>query len=250
MERWKWGCLRLAPTYTVTSIDGHSDGVCSGDDCTLLEALNAANANADANIINFAPGVTGVISTSLTPSGLPIYNPVTINGPGARVLAISGGRVARVFNITGTGPVNISGLSLVFGLASWQRFPDNVGGAILNTASLTLTDCTLSGNSATSSGGCIYNNGAGGNATLTLVRCTLSGNSASSAGGGILNAGYGGHATATLTNCTLDQNTANQTGGAIYNDGTSSGNAALTLTNCTLNKNSAGTLAGGFTTMR
>jgi Putative Ig domain len=242
------GFFQAGPTYTVTSISTHNDGLCSVDDCTFPEALNAANANADANIINFASGVTGTISNLVTPSGFLINNPLTINGPGARVLTIHGSSSSvdgRVFNITGPGPVNISGLAIEFGFASGNAFPGNVGGAIINTTSLTLTDCILLGNLASGSGGCIYNNGASGNAALTLVRCTLTGNSTSSAGGAILNAGYGGQGTVNLTNCTLDGNTA-QYGGAIYNDGTSSGNASLTLTNCTLNKNSAGTLAGGI----
>ena len=57
------------------------------------------------------------------------------------------------------------------------------GGAIRSGGTLTLTSCTLSGNSATNNGGAIQNAGA-----LTVTSCTFSGNSALSAtatGGGI-----------------------------------------------------------------
>ena len=71
------------------------------------------------------------------------------------------------------------------------RSPTVVGGGIYNDhATLTLNNCTISGNTADQgSGGGIYNDGYGGSATLTVTNCTISGNSAWP-GGGIYN--YGG----------------------------------------------------------
>jgi predicted outer membrane repeat protein len=62
------------------------------------------------------------------------------------------------------------------------------GGAIFNDAPGTLDvhGSTLSGNSASDSGGALYNAG-----TATVQQCTLSGNSAASNGGGIFNAASG-----------------------------------------------------------
>jgi hypothetical protein len=57
------------PTFTVTNT-AQRDGECTADDCTLLEALNAANAAADANTIRFAPGVSGTIFNTLVPGRL------------------------------------------------------------------------------------------------------------------------------------------------------------------------------------
>ena len=74
-----------------------------------------------------------------------------------------------------------------------------------NTGNLSLTNDTLSGNSAGRGGG-VYNDG-----TSTLTNGTLSGNSAGY-GGGVFN--YG---TATLTNDTLSGNSAGF-GGGVYND--------------------------------
>ncbi len=80
-------------------------------------------------------------------------------------------------------------------------------GGIYNSGTVTLNECTLSGNNAYSGGG-IYNSG-----TVTLNQCTLSENSAdggAGGGGGICNGG-----TATLNQCTLSGNGAGGRGRAF-----------------------------------
>jgi hypothetical protein len=132
---------------------------------------------------------------------------------------------------------------------------------------MTLVNCTLSGNSATSDGGGFYNahtatlldctiannttgttgfSGGGGldnvkGATLTLTGCTISGNTAGplGSGGGVLN--YG---TVSLADCTISANTAKTSGsgsqgGGLDNMGTGTAN----LTDCTVTGNFAN--AGG-----
>ena len=74
---------------------------------------------------------------------------------------------------------------------------------------LTLTDCTVSGNSAGSSGGGLYNI----SGTATLTNCTVSGNSAGGNGGGLFN----DDGTTTLTNCTVSGNSAGDNGGGLFN---------------------------------
>jgi len=150
---------------------------------------------------------------------------------GGRV-TISGGQAVGVFAVRSGVRFGARNLTIADGAASQ-------GGGIYNYfGALTLTNSTVSGNSALTSGGGIYNEG--GEATLT--NCTLSGNSAHrctgswcAEGGGIYN-GYGG--TATLTNCTLSGNSAavvdRRSSGGIAN------HATLTLTNCTLSGNSGG----------
>jgi hypothetical protein len=103
------------------------------------------------------------------------------------------------------------------------------GGGIANVGTLTLTNSTLSGNTALSQvnalGGGIANFGA-----LQVANCTLSGNSALSGGGIETDSG-----TLTLTNSTLSGNTANAgiTAGGIGSVGGTSG-ASTTLVNCTV----------------
>src|SRR5262245_45354876 len=75
---------------------------------------------------------------------------------------------------------------------------------------------------------------------MTLTSCTLSGNSAEN-GGGIHNMGSS-RSTVTLTNSTLSSNTAGFDGGGVFNIAL----FPVTLTNCTLSGNAAGLRCGGL----
>ena len=69
-----------ATTFTVNKTDDHDDGLCDSGDCTLREAINAANANLGADTIAFNIPGTGVRRITPT-SGLPIVTEsVTIDG--------------------------------------------------------------------------------------------------------------------------------------------------------------------------
>jgi hypothetical protein len=184
----KWSAAER-PNYVVTSTNSggpfESDGVCTNDECSLQEALLASNANPDANTIFFRRDVRGSITTQFT-NGFSITQPVTIVGPGARILSVNGGNAARIFNVSGPN-VTISGLTLTSG----RVFAAN-GAAIQNTGGLTLVNCSLTNHTATASttsgglGGAIYN---ASGATLALLGCTLRGNSAGQFGGGVYNEG-------------------------------------------------------------
>jgi predicted outer membrane repeat protein len=189
---------------------------------SLREALATAN---QCSTISFASGISLI---TLTSAELVIDKTVTINGPGANLLTISGNGGRRVFTINSGENVALNGLTIANGAAGSGR-----GGGINNFASLTLNNCTISGNSANLGGG-ICNDGSG---SLALSNCTLSGNSALTAGG-IYNIGSG---ISTLTNCTLSGNVAAANGGGIFNNRTGS---TLTLTNCTLSGNSANRSGG------
>ena len=155
----------------------------------------------------------------------------------------------RVFHVTsslarpGDAPcgtpagVTIQGMTISNGIAG---FPG--GGGIYNDhSSLTVNSCALSGNSASGAdGGGIFNDGRSGSATLTITNSTLSGNAAS-AGGGISNSEQMGIATLAITNSTLSGNSASgagTSGGGIFND-TPNPPSGVTITNCTLTGNSA-----------
>jgi hypothetical protein len=146
-----------------------------------------------------------------------------------------------LYNSSNTGPVTVSNSTLSGNSANLGD-----GGAIYNAGTLTVSNSTLSGNSAAggifgAGGGGIYNAG-----TLTVTGSTLSGNSASGGmygghGGGIYNNG-----TLTVSNSTLSGNSAYGTygytgyGGAIYNPGT------LAVSNSTLSGNSTSGDGGGI----
>ncbi len=114
------------PDFNVTTIDDHNDGSCSTGDCTLREAIVAANAQPDDNTITFAPGVTGIIQ--LTGALPTLTGNVTLKGPGASVLTVrrnTGGdyRIFTTSNGTDNGPiVDISGLTITNGQAPLASF--------------------------------------------------------------------------------------------------------------------------------
>jgi hypothetical protein len=195
-----------------------------------------ANDMIEFNIPKKDPGYnssTGSWTITLTSDELAITTGLTIQGPGAGQLTVSGGKLSRVFDVNASAPVVLSGLTISNGVAIGSTTPlyDDDGGGILNLSTLTLSGCIVSGNSAagagTMEGGGIYNAG-----TLTLTGCTVSNNYASADfasayGGGIYNAG-----TLTVSNSTLSGNSATDGGGGIFNVGT------LTVSNSTFKLNS------------
>src|SRR5438093_635360 len=82
-----------AATFTVNTADDHDDGVCNAADCTLREAINAANAG---DTINFNVVGSGVHTINAT-NGFSITKAVIIDGTtqlgfaGAPLIEISGG---------------------------------------------------------------------------------------------------------------------------------------------------------------
>jgi len=102
--------------------------------------------------------LSGTITlTSLLPT---INSNLTINGPGANVLAISGNHASGIFSISGT--VAINGLTLKDGNAG-------SGGGIENTGTVTVSNSTLTRNLARVNGGAIENYGA--RSLSTTVPC-------------------------------------------------------------------------------
>ena len=236
--------VQMVHAATITVINTNDSGAGS-----LRQALADAN---NGDTIDFS--VTGTVK--LTSGQLVVGSSVTVSGPGANQLTVQrstdiGTPDFRVFYISSGKTVTISGLTITNGHLSPAAFPDDSGGGIYNDhGTLTVSNCTLSGNSAIWGGG-IYNAGfnAGGSAALTVSNSTLSGNSSDQtigqAGGGIYNDGdNNGSATAAISNSTLSSNSAPY-GGGIVNDGTFAGNAALTVSNSTLSGNSASSFGGG-----
>jgi predicted outer membrane repeat protein len=241
-----------ADTITVTNTNDSGAG-------SLRQALVDAN---DGDTIEFA--VTGTIG--LTTGELLVDNSVTISGPGADNLAVDGNATSRVFHVAPSKTVTISGLTVTNGHAFGEFFPDDSGAGIYDDhATLTLTSCTISDNSAFTFGGGIYND----HGSLTVNTCVVSDNFSDNTGGGLYNDGSNGSAsaqvnsssflnnssfgggaifsngelgTATLevTNSTLSDNSASETGGAIAND-----HSHVTINNSTITGNSAGGNGGG-----
>jgi len=193
---------------------------------SLREAIEAANDNDEVDEITF--DVTGIITLS---SQLQISSGMTIQGPGAENLAVSGNDTCRVFYINTTDSVDISGISIVSGkLGSLSAH----GAGVRNSShNLVMTDCIFRGNETGDDGGGIYNDT---DSSLTLINCIFDDNSAFN-GGGM----YNNQCSADITNCTFERNSSGNAGGGIYNISSSP-----TITNCRFFSNDGASYGGGM----
>ncbi|MFZ0546552.1 MAG: choice-of-anchor Q domain-containing protein [Candidatus Promineifilaceae bacterium] len=159
------------PAFTVNTIDDHDDGQCTAGDCTLREAINAANAMTDTNTITFS--LSGTIALTATLPG--ITTEVDIDGAGQQI-TVSGSNAYRVMVISNTATVNLVNLTIADGFINDAG---QNGAGLLSYGTLTVTNSTFTGNSAPfSAGGAI--NIRGGSAAF--VNSTFSGNNAQNGG--------------------------------------------------------------------
>lgn len=261
--------LCLAPAgfsaiYTVSKIADTNDGTCDAD-CSLREAVTAANATVDNDTIYFAlPFFASPQTITLSGTEIVIANngSLTIRGTGNNRLTINGNNASRIISISDNAVVNIDHIRFTggsgVGAANTGRggalynnggttvisncvFAGNTGanGGAMNNATagtLTIRDSVLAGNIATSVGGALQNFST---STMHIINTAITGNSCgtSSTGGGAMQ----GNGAITMTNVTLSGNSTLASGGAIYYNGT-----GLTMTNTTITANTSGTNAGGF----
>jgi predicted outer membrane repeat protein len=199
---------------------------------SLLENNQALNGGA--LYPRFAGAQTTIINSTLR------YNWATdlTNGWGGALLVWDGAAVTiqdgDIFSNTATGGGGIYAFTNSTLTLNGSTLRDNqalgfFGGGLLNAGTATLTDVTLSGNSASNGGG-LYNEG-----TATLEGGILSGNTAAVNGGGLFNSGV-----VAQKGVTFSRNSASQ-GGGLYNDG-----PWATLTSVTFSGNSARDYGGGL----
>ena len=219
---------RVVPA-TFTVINNSDSGAGS-----LRQAIIDANATVADDIIdfNFATGTSPYTITLA--AALPSIETtstagtLTITGLRASSLTIDANQGNfSIFTINTGSNLSVSGVT-VTGANTLGS-----GGAFKNNGTLTVTNSTLSGNSASNNGGGILNHGS---ATLNIFNSTISGNISSFYGGGIFNSTGG---TLTVSNSTFDNNTGRY-GGGISNQGT------LTISNSTLSGNIATMYSGGI----
>jgi CSLREA domain-containing protein len=195
---------------------------------SLRQAIIDANAYADFNPIFFQSGLTGnVMLLSTLPD---LTTSMSINGPGPNVFTVqrstaSGTPTFRILTIQ-SGTVSISGLTI-----SGGNFGGGGAGLFVGApATVTVANCTISGNTDNNfGGGGIANLGA-----LTLTNSTVSGNT-----------GHGIRDTRTLT--VLNSTISNNVGSGISH----SSPFAFTLTNSTISRNNSGGIfmSGGTLTL-
>lgn len=201
---------------------------------TLRQAILDANANGTGlDTITFSLPANSTITLG---TELAITGSLQIDGPSALDLTVSGNKLTRAFNVANGAAaltVSLKNLRIVDCLSAGAH-----GGAIFNGGEdLTIANCVLSANTASGgvTGGAIRISNVG---KLTLSDSTLSANSASSFGGAIY---FAGGTTGSITNCTLQGNSTGQSGGAI-----TVVNGTLGVTNSTAVANVAQVNGGAF----
>jgi len=208
-----------------------ADELNNDGDCSLREAVQAANANAlvdtcgsggvltDTITFDIAGIITVTSQLSVTAGGL-------LQVDGGNVITTSGGLITRVWWVEVDSNLSLHHLAVVNGLS-------NYGGAGLynNSGNVLITDTSFSGNVAYNGGGGIYTDG-----SLSITNSSFYGNSAITLGGGAIT--NNGHLT--ITNSSFFGNSADTFGGGIDNFWT------LTITKSTFSENIAGLSGGGI----
>jgi len=262
------------------AVDTTTDELNSDGDCSLREAVQAANTDAAVDACTAGSGAdtitlpAGTYTLTIAGTGedaaadgdLDVTDDVTVTGAGAGTTTIDGNSGvtgeavlqvlasnARLADLTitnggasrGGGIHNLDwsgvGSLILTNVTVSSNAAFNGAGIANDGGTLTINNSTISGNATTgNSGGGIVND----SGTLVLNGSTVSGNSTTSAnrpGGGIAN--FGG--TVTATNSAISGNTATGDGGGIYNaSGEGGPPGPLTITDSTISGNTAEDGAG------
>ncbi len=239
---WTYADLNGAGTDPGFSFDPGNLGVMTVNPACTTDPVVTTNADSGAgslrhavidacvgSTITFAGSVTSPIT--LTTGQITIGKNLTIQGPGASLLTVSGNNASRIFSISSGFTVNISGLTMSGGNSAGD------GGGIFNAGSLTVNDSVFSGNVAAGGGG-IANTG-----TLNVARCTFSGNNGNFYGGGIMMINGG---TITVNNSTFSGNIATNGGGIGIQAVAAPRVATLTVNNSTISGNTTTNTSGGI----
>ena len=252
---------RIAPaTIFVTNLlDDGSPG-------SLRKAIADANLTLAPDVIMFKPTAFGTIVLGGT--DLDISNPLTIKGPGAGKVIISGNGASGILNIAYANnatiaTTTISGVALINGNAfdggainsqepltvvnsiiSGSTASNNGGGIFVKTdGKFTMSGTTVTGNTADAGGG-LYLEVTGG---ISITKSTISGNTATSGrgGGAYISTNGGTNLTAKflVKDTTIVGNTASGDGGGVF---LSPDGRDVSVINSTIAGNTAGINGGGI----
>jgi hypothetical protein len=263
------GAFEFRRDLIVTTL---ADADVRSGDLSLRQAINVERTLGASETITFDPGLNGTIK--LGQGQLFLDNSITIDGPGADILAIDARGASRILKIeepTGVVNVTLRGMTLTgggnvvegagihaitTGLLTLERMrvagnSTNVdaaargGGIYSQYSSLHVLDSTIENNHSTHGGGVMSHILTAGS-SIQIVGSTISDNSAYSKD---FNAGGGGlllqpsHATSTvlIANSTISGNEASSSGGARIN---AIAGSSTKIVNSTFTNNDA--LVGGY----
>lgn len=240
--------LTFATTYTVTNTDDSGPGSLRQ---AILDASTGDTVDFDLMLLAYGNDTIKLTSEISIFQGIVIEGYYTSND----TLFVSGEGSSRIFNISTSSNISISGMTFINGSAI-------DGGAIYKNGSglFTLDNCNFMNNTSTDQGGAIYK----GSGNMLVTNCqffnndcvlqggaiylspsgqndieysTFQGNYSADDGGGI----YGFVAPLNVDQCTFTENEAVSEGGAIYDWGSA---VIMNVTNTTIVGNIAASSAG------
>jgi CSLREA domain-containing protein len=246
--------LIVQPAYAVTiTVDTTDDEINEDGDCSLREAIQAANtdsaidgclAGSGEDTINLPAGtyiltISGAQEDDNQTGDLDIKDDLIIIGEGATLSIIDANKIDRVIQIGIGVTVDLQQLTITNGKPADNS--DNSGGGIHNSGTLSISKCKLDSNKPGwgGSGGGILNDG-----WLYIDRSSIESNSIDSqwdgphgSGAGIYNSEKATIVRSTISNNYIgmgDGNIEERAGGGLLNTGT------MTVTMSTISGNSSG----------
>ncbi len=197
-------------TFSVTRTDDPLPDGCAVGDCSLREAVTAANETAAPDDIVVPPGTYLIDLTgndTLETGDLDISTDMTITGPAT----LDGQQLGRIMDIRAGARVTLNNLRLQNANTSLATNGSLNGGALqIDDGSLTLRSVEFVNNSTQSLGGAIWSRG---DAVLDIADCAFVGNSADTG------AGIFADTDVTARNTLFSGNTAELRGAALYLSG-------------------------------
>lgn len=219
-------CEAAAPISCAPDLCHGAECVC-GDVCASGCQFSSVQAAVDAA----SPGATILICAGTYLGSVAVNKDLTLVGagdgadPASNTILDAQGN-SRVLTTSGESTVTLQGLRLTGG--------DAVdGGGVYNGSDLTMTDCTVTGNTATRYGVGIYSGGD----RLTMTGCAVTSNFGAGHGGGI----YSVSPLVTMTDCEVSGNETTRNAGGIQLE-----EGRALLTGCTIARNWAGGAIGGI----
>lgn len=227
-----------AEDFQVTRSDDPVPGACAVGDCSLREAVIAANVDGGDRILlpagTYALTLAGAGEDLAATGDLDLLaNDIELRGTGAGpadVVIDATGLGDRILEAL-TGDARILNLTL-------RRGSADQGGAVRSVRELTMRRVVFDRNAATGDGGAIHSSG--DTARVTVEDATFDGNTAAR-GGAIWNQDA---STVVVTRSTFTENVVTGRGGAIYNQN----DGAFTLHACRLAGNQAADDGGAIFT--
>jgi len=211
--------VRPAGTLAVTNCADDGDG-------SLRAAFAAAASGDTIDLTALQCSTITLTSGALATSA----NDLTLNGPGADLLAIDGNNQDRIIDHTGTGTLTLNALSLSNGLYDGTNtvYGEGDGGCVLSTGSVTLDGVDM--DHCTTIAGWVTGGAIRANAIVQLTDSTITNTTATATRDGFSAGAYGGVVY----------------GGVAYLDRTTISGATITVTGT--NTAFCGSIGGGILT--